>query len=135
ASGQMPHDRYELRSETRPQLKESWQDFLKEVNGKEYRAFVRRMLGVKDFELRFQWQVSLPNSSISPHCDGGLKIGNHLFYFNTPEDWDESWGGALEVYDAQGKFSPKSSPSRNDFAHIYSYPILNNRSVMFARTD
>lgn len=134
-SGQMPHDRYELRSETRPTLLPAWREFLRELNGKEYRNFVRRMFSVKWFELRFQWQVSLPNSSISPHHDGQLKIGNHLFYFNTALDWDESWGGELEIYDSQQKIPENPNPTRESFAHIYSYPIMNNRSVIFERTD
>jgi len=134
-SGAKPHDRHELRSETRPKISPAWEEFLRELNGKEYRTFLERMLGVKRFEIRFQWQVSLPNSSISPHADSRLKIGNHLFYFNTRDDWDEAWGGNLEIYDSQEKFPDNSAPLRESFAHIYSYPIMNNRSVIFAKTN
>lgn len=133
--GQMSHDRYELRSETKPVLSLVWTEFLHELNGKEYRTFVRRMFGVNKFELRFQWQVSLPNASVSPHCDGNSKIGNHLFYFNTDSDWDEAWGGELEIYDSQQKIPRNSSPARESFSNIYSCPILNNRSVIFERTE
>ena len=134
-AGAVPHDRYELRSEVRPKLSQGWQEFIKELNGREYRTFLQRMLGCKRFELRFQWHVSLENSAVSPHADSSLKIGNHLLYFNTKEDWNESWGGELELYDSEEKFPDNSAPLRESFARIFSYPIIDNRSVIFASTN
>jgi hypothetical protein len=60
---------------------------------------------------------------VSPHCDSPKKLGSHIFYLNTKEDWDPSWGGETLILDDGGRlptlragfdrFRRRSAPSRS----------------------
>jgi hypothetical protein len=135
AYNQRPHDRYELHAETNPNLPNEWKEFLKELEGPEYREFIKRVYRTNNFVLRFQWHAGFAGSSVSPHTDGERKVGSHLFYFNSANDWKEEWGGAIELLDDEGKFSYKSNPEFEDFPKAFKYSIIGNQSLLFARTD
>ncbi|MBA2591474.1 MAG: 2OG-Fe(II) oxygenase [Gammaproteobacteria bacterium] len=133
--GQRPHDRYYLAYESsiydqldhsqrcvrHDELPNSWQGFIEELDSPEYRGFVSRMLGVSDFTARFAWHVGVTHSEVSPHRDSPKKLGTHIFYFNTDQDWDPSWGGETLVL--EGKLTSAPSPDFSDFSAVHGSPI------------
>jgi hypothetical protein len=70
---------------------------------------------------------------VSPHCDARHKIGSHIFYFNTEEDWDPSWGGETLILDDGGRFDRRSAPRFDEFDRVITAPALGNCSLLFAR--
>ena len=71
---------------------------------------------------------------MSPHCDSRRKLGSHIFYFNTAQDWNPAWGGETLLLDDGGSFNRKSAPHFDDFRHVTVAEALDNRSLLFART-
>lgn len=133
---QKPHDRYRLRYEKNMPLHPSWQTFIEELEGKRYRHFLEELFETKEFGVAMQWQYAERGCSVSPHCDGERKVGSHLFYFNTSDDWDPSWGGqTLVLYNDTKKFGPHSAPRIEDFDYAIPTTTLGNSSLVFARTD
>jgi len=130
--GQMSHDRYVLEWEEGLDVAESWKEFVAELQGEEYHAFVRRMLGSNGFELTFHWHYAPRGCSISPHCDALRKLGSHIFYFNPP-DWDPAWGGGTLVLDDHGRLNRRSAPSFDDLDEVECSDPLGNRSLLFVR--
>ncbi|MCP8467246.1 2OG-Fe(II) oxygenase [Pseudomonas sp. ZM23] len=149
AYGQRPHNRYYLAYERSiyndreagsegvvalGDLPVVWQQFMLEVQGNsEYAAFARRMLGVDDFVVRFAWHVGVNGSEVSPHRDSHTKLGTHIFYFNTSEDWQPEWGGSILVLD--GKKVPQDNPDLSDFESVRGCDIRDNRSFLFKNTE
>lgn len=131
--GQMSHDRYTLEWREGLDLPKPWADFIEELQGEEYSAFVRRMFGCRNFKLRMHWHYTPAGKSVSPHCDSFNKIGSQIFYFSVPEDWDPSWGGETVILDDQGKFPYRSAPKWDDFATAIPADTMGNRSLLFAR--
>jgi len=72
---------------------------------------------------------------VSPHTDARRKIGSHIFYFNTPEDWDASWGGQTLVLDDGGRMRAHSEPKAGKFREVAASQILGNQSFIFKRTE
>ena len=66
---------------------------------------------------------------MSPHVDSAKKIGTHIFYFNTSEDWRPEWGGATLVLG--GKRTPAMNPDFDDFTDVEAAQIIDNRSFLF----
>lgn len=146
--GQRPHNRYYLAYETSiytkiehqnkgivrlEELPEVWQMFLAELDeGSAYRDFIARMLGVKDFSVRYAWHMGVTNSEVSPHRDNRKKLGTHIFYFNTDEDWDAAWGGEILVL--EGKQTDAGNPDFDEFTKAHAAPLLNNQSFLFKNT-
>ena len=116
--GQRPHDRYYLayeetiyknleRDHNQPQKKgvirheqlpKPWQNFMSALQSDPgYRQFICELLGVKSFTARYAWHVATAGRSVSPHVDARNKIGTHIFYFNTADDWKAEWGGSTLV--------------------------------------
>ncbi|MEN9389904.1 MAG: hypothetical protein RLZZ283_4 [Candidatus Parcubacteria bacterium] len=136
--GQMSHDRYERYDSPafRKTLKPEWQEFLAELEGPEYRAFLARMFGVRDFTLRFQWQYAVAGGSVSPHCDSVKKVGSHLFYFNDPETWNPAWGGQTQIlFDPSGRQVCESAPRDDEFEIVTKTDGYGNQSLLFSRTN
>ena len=131
--GQRSHDRYALEYEPGIALPTSWQAFVEELQGPVYQAWLARAMGTRGFELRFHWHYTPAGASVSPHCDAKRKLGSHIFYFNTDEDWDPAWGGETVILDDAGRFSPDSAPAFEDFAAVESSETLGNRSLLFVR--
>ena len=131
--GQQPHDRLTLEYNTELEIAPEWHDFVGELRGSIYQDFLKRAFGRGMLALTFHWHYTPRSCSVSPHCDALRKLGSHIFYFNTDEDWDESWGGQTIVLDDGGRFSRKSAPGFDQFEETGRSRIINNRSFLFAR--
>lgn len=147
AHGQRPHNRYYLAYEDsiyhgghgasgtvrHQDLSSSWQRFLEELQGDAYLDFARRLLGVRDFQVRFAWHVGVTGSEVSPHRDDRHKIGTQIFYFNRDGDWDPAWGGETLLLD--GKRIKAFNPEIEEFERIIPVgPPTANQSFMFKNT-
>lgn len=131
--GQRSHDRYALEYRPGLALPASWQGFIDELQGPDYRRFLARMLGSDAFALHFHWHYTPTGCSVSPHCDARHKLGSHIFYFNTADDWDPAWGGETVILDDRGRFSRRSAPAFADFERAEASESLGNRSLLFVR--
>lgn len=149
-NGQRPHDRYYLAYERTiykdlerdegagsiryEELSPVWQRFMDELEtGEAYRSFICRLLDIPDFRARYAWHVGVTDSEVSPHRDADSKLGTHIFYFNTQDDWDEAWGGATLVL--SGKKVPQMNPDFSDFASEVAGKITDNHSFLFKNTE
>lgn len=138
--GQQSHDRYALQYNPRidASLSPAWREFIAELQGEEYSAFLRRMYGLsahERFVLSMHWHFAPDGASVSPHTDARRKIGSHIFYFNTEQDWDPAWGGQTVVLDDGGDRAAHSSPGFDDMPQVAMSTILGNQSFMFKRTE
>ncbi len=133
AHGQKPHDRLSLEYHDELPVSEHWHAFVAELRGPRYRAFMERMYGTSRLTFSFHWHYTPNGCSVSPHCDAVRKLGSHIFYFNTPEDWEESWGGNTLVLDDGGRFKRASAPDFDDFDREWAAKGLGNVSFLFAR--
>ena len=131
--GQQNHDRYGLGYRRDLDVAAPWREFIRELYGPTYRRFLRRMLNRRFFSLHLHWHYTPNGCAISPHCDSKTKWGSHIFYFNTPADWDPAWGGQTMILDDGGRFKPKSAPRFEDFDSAITAETLGNRSLLFAR--
>ena len=134
AYGQKPHDRYALEYEEGLSLPAAWQEFIEELREGPYREMLCRLAGVRDLELRFHWHWATRGESVSPHCDAKRKLGSHIFYLNTADEWDPAWGGETLVLDDGGKSFPRSSsPEFEEFASEVHAEARDNWSFIFTR--
>lgn len=132
--GQQSHDRFNLEYRPGCALSPAWQGFIDELQGPAYHRFLKRLYGTNALELRFHWHYTPTGRSVSPHCDSKHKLGSHLFYFNTEEDWDRAWGGETLILDDGGRFPRKSGPQFEDFDSAIAAEALGNRSLLFRST-
>ncbi|MEE2980827.1 MAG: hypothetical protein VYA71_04700 [Pseudomonadota bacterium] len=133
AHGQQSHDRYTLAYHKGLDLAPSWRHFIAELEGDGYQAFIRRLFGRGGFRLRYHWHYTPAGCSVSPHCDGRDKLGSHIFYFNTADDWQAAWGGETVVLDDGGRFKRSSAPAFENFDRAISAETMDNHSFIFAR--
>ncbi len=133
--GQECHNRYALEYSEELDVAQPWKDFIAELRGDEYRDFVHRMFGVRSFDLNFHWHYTPNGCSVSPHCDATYKLGSHIFYFNTTEDWDSAWGGETVVLDDGGRLGHAANPRFEDLEYVASSQSLGNYSFLFERTE
>ena len=133
--GQASHDRFSLNYREGLDVSNDWHSFIAELNGSGYRSFLQRMLGIDKFDLTFHWHYTPNGCSLSAHCDAEWKYGSHIFYLNTPDDWQEEWGGQTLILDDGGSFSHKSAPAIDDFKNIIPSTAMGNSSLLFQRTD
>jgi len=138
--GQASHDRFALQYHPRldTELAPSWREFVNELYSEPYQRFVRQTWGIKPnqhFVLSMHWHHAPNGASVSPHTDARRKIGSHIFYFNTPEDWDASWGGQTLVLDDGGRMRAHSEPKAGKFREVAASQILGNQSFIFKRTE
>lgn len=139
AYGQKPHERLSLQVVPRTEsgLSEGWRRFITELRGPAYRDFWRTMLGLPAWApviFSMHWHYAPAGASVSPHTDARRKIGSHIFYLNTPEDWEEDWGGQTLVLDDGGRFKRHSAPDFDDFEVVAASKVLGNSSFLFAQT-
>ncbi len=132
--GQQPHDRYVLEYEDHLEIAPEWREFIEELRGSRYKAFLYEAFGTRFLQLNFHWHYTPNGCSVSPHCDAKHKLGSHIFYFNTTEDWDPTWGGETVVLDDDGRFRRDSAPRFEDFDRILHAEAMGNRSFLFARS-
>jgi 2-oxoglutarate-Fe(II)-dependent oxygenase superfamily protein len=140
AYGQQSHDRYALQYHPRldSELSPAWRDFLGELKAEPYQAFIRQTFGVQSNErivLSMHWHHAPSGASVSPHTDARRKIGSHIFYFNTEDDWDPAWGGQTLVLDDGGRLAAHASPDVDSLRQVAASEILGNKSFIFKRTE
>lgn len=133
--GQKSHDRYTLNYSEDLDIPRPWHEFVDEIRGERYSQFIRRMFDVPRFDLSLHWHYTPNGCSVSPHCDAKRKLGSHIFYLNTQEDWDPAWGGETLVMDDEGRFKRESAPDFDAFPRVIHTEGLGNRSLLFGRTD
>ncbi len=133
--GQRNHDRYVLKYRDGLPLSSEWQGFLHALEGTEYRSFLARMFGTRRFRLDFYWQYTPGGCSVSPHCDSRRKLGSHLFYLSTLDNWRKEWGGETVLLDDGGRFSYRSAPALQEFGDAITTETVGNRSLLFMRTN
>lgn len=146
--GQRPHNRYYLAYETSiynqldrqdkgvvryKDLPESWQRFMDELEtSQDYRDFIKSLFEVADFQIRYAWHIGVTNSEVSPHRDAEQKIGTHIFYFNTSDDWEPAWGGSTLVLG--DKLTETMNPDFSDFTTVMPTQLVDNHSFLFKNT-
>ena len=102
-AGQDPHDRYSLEYTPETNIPVPWKEFIDELCSDRYRQNIQRLLRAPKIEFRFHWHYTPSGCSVSPHTDSAREHGSHLFYFNSEDDWDPSWGGETLALDDGGK--------------------------------
>ncbi len=133
AHGQRSHDRFLLAYHDALPVAQEWKDFIAELRGSTYQDCLGRLLGTRAFELRFHWHDTPRGCSISPHCDAKYKLGSHIFYFNTEQDWNPSWGGQTLLLDDGGRFPRNSAPEIEEFESVSAPHAMGNSSLLFVR--
>ena len=136
--GQASHDRYALQYRESLDIAPTWKDFIAVLQGETYWSFLRQLFGLpagKRLPLTLHWHYASRGCSVSPHCDASRKLGSHIFYFNTEEDWDPRWGGQTLALDDEGRFRPHSAPEFDEFRGVATAEIMGNQSFIFKRTN
>ncbi len=131
--GQRPHNRYTLEWHEGLALPAAWQQLIDELRSKRYLAWLRRLTGCHWLRLHFHWHYAPSGGEVSPHCDSKRKLGSHIFYMNTAQDWRDEWGGETLVLNDGGRFDRESAPEFEDFDHIQPAKTLENCSLLFMR--
>ena len=133
--GQQSHDRFTLEwsPERDAELPKPWVELIHELLGDRYREIVCGLYDAAACQFRFHWHYTPRGCSVSPHCDSPRKLGSHIFYFNTAEDWDPAWGGETVILDDGGRLSPRSAPEFGAFERTIRAQSLGNRSLIFSR--
>lgn len=131
AHGQHSHNRYTLEYRDQPEISPAWQAFIQELRGERYQRFLCQLFGTRSVTLNFHWHYTPRACSVSPHCDARHKMGSHIFYFNTEQDWDPAWGGETLILDDGGRFDRRSAPRFEDFQQIIPSQTVGNRSLLF----
>jgi hypothetical protein len=136
--GQAPHNRGILHYQDEMKCAQSWSDFIAELHGPVYDAFLRRMLGLKTdkkITLTMEWYYAWKGCSVSPHCDARRKLATHIFFFATDEDWPREWGGDILILDDEGRYKAHSAPKFEDLKVAASLDLRKNGSLLFQRTE
>ncbi len=132
--GQRGHDRWSLEYSTDLDIDQGWLEFIAELQHNAYRQFLRRLYGLRPMNLSFHWHYAQNGDTVSPHCDSKKKIGSHIFYLNTAEDWNPKWGGQTFILNDHGRFSCECAPKFEDFEEAVAAGSMGNRSLIFSRT-
>ena len=133
AHGQQSHDRFTLEYHNDLPLAPAWKAFVAELLGKEYRTWLQRLFNANSLELTLHWHYTPNGCSVSPHCDAKHKLGSHIFYLNTENNWEEGWGGETVILDDEGQFDRQSAPKFEDFKNATVSKAIGNYSLLFAR--
>jgi len=131
--GQAQHDRYVLEYADGLPIPAVWQQLVNELRSDVYRDFIAGLLGHRNFKLRFHWHYTPADCEVSPHCDSRTKLGSQIFYMNTRDDWDPSWGGETVILEDHGRFDTDSNPQFADFDQQWPAVTMDNRSILFGR--
>ena len=133
-AGQKPHDRYSLEFAPDTPVPEPWREFIDELCGDRYRKHLAQLFGARKINLRFHWHYTPDGCSVSPHTDSVREHGSQIFYFNSADDWEPSWGGDTLVLDDGGGMEFESAPSLEDFKNEIAASSIGNYSLIFERT-
>lgn len=131
--GQRPHNRHTLEYHRGLPIADIWLDFIAELDSPLYRDKLAELFGTRKFFLTYHWHYAMRGCEVSPHCDASRKLGSHIFYFNTREDWDPEWGGQTLILDDGGKFDASCAPDYDDFERIIPGATMDNHSLLFGR--
>lgn len=131
--GQKSHDRYVLEYQEGLVLPAPWQAFINELRSDLYRSFINDLLGRSHIRFRFHWHYTPSGCVVSPHCDSKSKLGSHIFYMNSTDDWNPLWGGQTVILNDNGKFKTDSCPWFDDFDEEIPAETMGNRSLIFGR--
>ena len=148
--GQRPHNRYYLAYEKsiyktsdqpyeqgvvrHEELSLPWQQFIEELKKSQiYNNFIKDALEAQNYYVRYAWHLGHSGSEVSPHRDSPTKIGTHIFYFNTSDDWNMTWGGSTLVLG--DKLTDANDPDFSDFTEIVTSQISDNHSFLFKNTS
>lgn len=137
AYGQGYQDRFLLHYRPCVPLAEPWKKFIAELQGEAYQSFLHRMFGLparKRLILTMEWYFAWQGCAVPPHCDARRKLATHIFYFNTQEDWDSSWGGEVLILDDERRWKAHSGPTFDDLCVSASVDPRGNGSLLFQRT-
>ena len=134
-AGQAPHDRFSLEFEPGMPVPAPWQEFIGELCSDSYRNQIARLFGVGKIEFRFHWHYTPSGCWVSPHTDSPREHGSHLFYFNSEDDWDPTWGGDTLVLDDGGRLDYNTAPELEDFDGETACRSIGNYSAIMKRTD
>ena len=132
-SGQASHDRYILDYVAGMELPGPWRQFMEEMLSDVYRNFICRLLRVSRVRLRFHWHYTPNGAEVGPHCDSRGKLGSQIFYLNSADGWDPSWGGETVILDDKGRFPTYSAPDFEEFDAQFPAQTMDNRSIIFGR--
>jgi len=132
--GQQGHDRYTLEYDESLPVDPRWHEFVAELRTGRYRSFLRKLYGFRPMDLRFHWHYTPNSCAVSPHCDSRGKIGSHIFYFNTDDDWKAEWGGQTLILDDHKRLNCKTAPAFDVFEDFHAAKAIGNRSLLFMRT-
>ncbi len=138
AHGQAPHNRGILHYVEGMAVAPPWREFIAELHGPAYDAFLRRMLGFgprQKYILTMEWYYAWQGCSVSPHCDARRKIATHIFFFADDQDWPRDWGGDILILDDEGRYKAHSAPGFEDLKVAASLDLRNNGSLLFQRTE
>lgn len=146
--GQRPHNRYYLAYEKslykkfdhqgkgiikHRELPKSWQMFIEELEtSKDYQKFIKSLFEISNLKVRYAWHVGVTHSEVSPHRDSSAKIGTHILYFNTSEDWELEWGGSTLVLGDKSRDA--MNPDFTDFNTVIHSQLVDNHSFLFQNT-
>ena len=133
--GQKGHQRWSLEYAPELDIDKSWHEFVSELQQAGYRQFLRRLYGYRPIKLSFHWHYTARGGTVSPHCDSKRKIGSHVFYLNTEENWKPEWGGQTLILNDRGRFNCNSAPEFEDFDDTVAADCIGNRSMIFRRTS
>jgi hypothetical protein len=133
--GQQSHDRLALEYSPDLSISAEWHEFVRELESDDYRRFLERMFGRKSLRLVYHWHYTPNGCSVSPHCDARRKLGSHIFYVNSDQDWRAEWGGETLILDDAGRFAANSAPRFEDFDRIMPSVTMGNRSLLFMRRE
>ena len=137
AYGQGYQDRFLLHYRPGVSLAEPWKKFIAELQGDAYQSFLHRMFGLparRRLILTMEWYYAWQGCAVPPHCDAKRKLATHIFYFNTREDWDSSWGGEVLILDDERRWKAHSGPTFDDLRVSASVDPRGNGSLLFQRT-
>lgn len=114
-------------------ISQDWVNFIEELkNEPRYQRFLFGTMDRAKVSTRFAWHLGFSSSEVSPHIDAMEKLGSHLFYFNTDDDWKAEWGGQTVVLG--GQKVDRQNPEFEEFATQNQSNILNNHSFLFKNT-
>lgn len=133
--GQQRHDRLALEYSADLPVSQAWHRFIGELEGSTYRQFLARMFGRSALRLFYHWHYTPSGCSVSPHCDARRKLGSHIFYLSSYQDWRAEWGGETLILDDAGRFAANSAPKFEDFDRILPATTIGNRSLLFMRRE
>ena len=137
AYGQGSHDRCILHYRPGIDVPDPWREFIAELHGKSYDAFLRRMFGLsrrKHLIFTMEWYYAWQGCCVTPHCDAARKLATHIFYFNTKTDWKDDWGGDILILNDEGRCKTHSGPDFKDLRTAAALDPRKNGSLLFKRT-